>query len=49
MTLRVPEMRFGDPRRVIPKANAVTLAICLRRLEEAGGVSRVAASRQTAR
>ncbi|MFJ9901270.1 winged helix-turn-helix transcriptional regulator, partial [Streptomyces sp. NPDC091280] len=45
MTLQVSEMRFNELQRAIPKANAVTLTNRLRRLEEAGIVSRVTESK----
>ncbi|MGW5354863.1 winged helix-turn-helix transcriptional regulator [Streptomyces sp. NPDC004031] len=45
MTLQESERRFNELQRAIPKANAVTLTSRLRRLEEAGIVSRVTESR----
>ncbi|MFD6275102.1 winged helix-turn-helix transcriptional regulator [Streptomyces sp. NPDC060209] len=45
MTLQESELRFNELQRAIPKVNAVTLTNRLRKLEEAGLVSRVAESR----
>ncbi|MFE7622616.1 winged helix-turn-helix transcriptional regulator [Streptomyces sp. NPDC057509] len=45
MTLQVSERRFNELQRAIPKVNAVTLTNRLRKLEDAGIVSRVAESR----
>jgi DNA-binding HxlR family transcriptional regulator len=42
---REPGMRFDELQRAIPKLNAVTLTNRLRKLEDAGVVSRVAESR----
>ncbi|MFG3140101.1 winged helix-turn-helix transcriptional regulator [Streptomyces sp. NPDC048211] len=44
MTLQKSEMRFNELQRAVPKVNAVTLTNRLRKLEEAGIVSRVAES-----
>jgi DNA-binding HxlR family transcriptional regulator len=41
MTLQDSDLRFNQLRRSIPGANAVTLTDRLRRLEEAGMVSRI--------
>ncbi len=45
MTLQTSEMRFNELQRAIPRANAVTLTNRLRRLEDAGVVSRTVESR----
>ncbi|MFE4967961.1 winged helix-turn-helix transcriptional regulator [Streptomyces sp. NPDC056660] len=45
MTLQESERRFNELQRAIPKVNAVTLTNRLRRLEEAGIVSRVTESK----
>ncbi|MGW0811578.1 winged helix-turn-helix transcriptional regulator [Nonomuraea sp. NPDC002799] len=45
MTLQDSELRFNELQRAIPKANAVTLTNRLRKLEEAGIVSRTVESR----
>lgn len=45
MTLQGSAMRFNELQRAIPKVNAVTLTNRLRKLEEAGIVSRVVESR----
>ena len=45
MTLQRSEMRFNELQRAIPRVNAVTLTSRLRKLEEAGIVSRAAGSR----
>lgn len=45
MTLQASEMRFNELQRAIPRANAVTLTNRLRRLEDAGVVSRTVESR----
>ncbi|WP_433890405.1 winged helix-turn-helix transcriptional regulator [Streptomyces sp. CA-111067] len=42
---REPGMRFNELQRAVPKLNAVTLTNRLRKLEDAGVVSRVAESR----
>ncbi|MBB2745838.1 UNVERIFIED_ORG: DNA-binding HxlR family transcriptional regulator [Microbispora rosea subsp. rosea] len=45
MTLQASEMRFNELQRAIPRANAVTLTNRLRKLEDAGVVSRTVESR----
>jgi DNA-binding HxlR family transcriptional regulator len=45
MTLQRSEMRFNELQRAIPRVNAVTLTSRLKKLEEAGIVSRAAGSR----
>ncbi|WP_182897403.1 helix-turn-helix domain-containing protein [Microbispora sp. H10830] len=45
MTLQASEMRFNELQRAIPRANAVTLTSRLRKLEDAGVVSRTVESR----
>ncbi|WP_326657674.1 winged helix-turn-helix transcriptional regulator [Streptomyces sp. NBC_00385] len=45
MTLQKSAMRFNELQRAIPKANAVTLTNRLRKLDDAGVVSRVAETR----
>lgn len=45
MTLQTSEMRFNELQRAIPRANAVTLTNRLRKLEDAGVVSRTVESR----
>ncbi|MEV5752493.1 helix-turn-helix domain-containing protein [Actinoallomurus sp. NPDC052308] len=45
MTLQESGMRFNELQRAIPKVNAVTLTNRLRKLEDAGIVSRVAETR----
>lgn len=45
MTLENEELRFNELQRAIPKVNAVTLTSRLRKLVDAGVVSRVTESR----
>ncbi|MEV0845001.1 helix-turn-helix domain-containing protein [Streptomyces sp. NPDC049954] len=45
MTLEDSELRFNELQRAIPKVNAVTLTSRLRKLVDAGVVSRVTESR----
>ena len=45
MGLQKSELRFNELQRAIPKINAVTLTNRLRKLEDAGIISRVAESR----
>lgn len=45
MTLQTSEMRFNELQRAIPRVNAVTLTSRLKKLEEAGIVSRTTESR----
>jgi len=45
MTLQKSEMRFNELQRAIPRVNAVTLTSRLKKLEEAGIVSRAVESR----
>jgi DNA-binding HxlR family transcriptional regulator len=45
MTLQKSEMRFNELQRAIPRVNAVTLTSRLKKLEEAGIVSRTSESR----
>ncbi|MEW9531280.1 winged helix-turn-helix transcriptional regulator [Microbispora sp. NPDC049125] len=45
MTLQTSEMRFNELQRAIPRANAVTITNRLRKLEDAGIVSRTVESR----
>jgi DNA-binding HxlR family transcriptional regulator len=45
MTLQKSDMRFNELQRAIPRVNAVTLTSRLKKLEEAGIVSRTAESR----
>jgi hypothetical protein len=49
MTLQRSEMRFNELQRAIPRVNAVTLTSRLKKLEEAGIVSRAAGSRGSSR
>ncbi|GII77795.1 hypothetical protein Sru01_27770 [Sphaerisporangium rufum] len=45
MTLQASEMRFNELQRAIPRVNAVTLSGRLKKMEEAGLVSRTTESR----